>query len=331
MISGRCREGQGLSTFPPAAFTPVAFQAWTAAPGNRSQESLTSWYYLRLEERSRPAFIIPPVVQSSRWRHVLVVSQRPNRPGDAGNDALSVETHEHRVRSMRKRPAATSLALVAGAAWVVTGALRRAATIEAEVKYNGPAQVEKLKINKDVEKCGNEATVEKVVVGGNKGLAHAVVSVPEAKGAATAKKISVDQHGCKFVPHVVVMQPGELEIKNSDDILHNIHTYSTANPSINKAQPKFKDYDEKLDSRSSSSPCSSTSDARWVSVCPPGRRPRQDGVTKTRTWPAGKQRARCARDARQAGEEVDVSRSDHSASSEGQVGEPATGNGRSNA
>ncbi len=36
------------------------------------------------------------------------------------------------------------------------------------------------------------------------------------------------------------MQPGELEVKNSDDILHNIHTYSTANPSINKAQPKFK-------------------------------------------------------------------------------------------
>ena len=36
------------------------------------------------------------------------------------------------------------------------------------------------------------------------------------------------------------MTPGEIEIKNSDDILHNIHTYSTANPSINKAQPKFK-------------------------------------------------------------------------------------------
>jgi len=36
------------------------------------------------------------------------------------------------------------------------------------------------------------------------------------------------------------MMPGELELKNSDGILHNIHTYSTANPSINKAQPKFK-------------------------------------------------------------------------------------------
>jgi hypothetical protein len=132
--------------------------------------------------------------------------------------------------------AAMALALVAGAAmWFVTNAgAQGGGTIEADVKYGGAPQVEKLKVNKDTEKCGTEAVIEKVVVGGNKGLANAVVSVPGAKGTTKAKA-TVDQHGCKFVPHVVVMQPGELEIKNSDDILHNIHTYSTANPSINKA------------------------------------------------------------------------------------------------
>ena len=113
-------------------------------------------------------------------------------------------------------------------------------TIEAEVKFNGAPVIEKLKVNKDVEKCGTEAAVEKVVVGGNKGLANAVVSMAGAKGATTAKKATVDQHGCKFVPHVIATTPGEVEFKNSDDILHNLHTYSTANPSINKAQPKFK-------------------------------------------------------------------------------------------
>jgi plastocyanin len=77
-------------------------------------------------------------------------------------------------------------------------------------------------------------------VGANKGLGYAVASVAGAKGAATAKRAVLDQHGCKFVPHVVGMTPGEIDIKNSDDILHNIHTYSTANPPINKAQPKFK-------------------------------------------------------------------------------------------
>jgi hypothetical protein len=137
-------------------------------------------------------------------------------------------------------------ALVAGTAVALT--LPRAATaqgggtVEVEVKYGGPAQVDKIKVNKDTAKCGTEAVVEKVVVGGNKGLANAVVSVAGAKGAATAKagKPAIDQHGCKFVPHVMAMTPGELDIKNSDDILHNIHTYSQANPAINKAQPKFK-------------------------------------------------------------------------------------------
>lgn len=115
-------------------------------------------------------------------------------------------------------------------------------TIEAEVKYNGAPQIEKVKINKDTQACGTEAVIEKVAVGPNKGLVNAVVSVAGAKGETTAKagKAEIDQKGCKFVPHVVGMMPGEIDIKNSDGILHNIHTYSTANPSINKAQPKFK-------------------------------------------------------------------------------------------
>ncbi len=139
-----------------------------------------------------------------------------------------------------------TLALVIGAAMFVEGPDRATAqgggTVEVEVKYNGAAVVDKLKVNKDTQKCGTEATVEKVVVGPNKGLANAVVSVAGAKGPSTAKagKPVLDQAGCKFVPHVVAMTPGEIDIKNSDDILHNIHTYSTANPSINKAQPKFK-------------------------------------------------------------------------------------------
>ena len=137
-----------------------------------------------------------------------------------------------------------AIALVAGVAVVAQGpgtaGAQGGGTIEAAVTYAGAAVVEKLKVNKDTEKCGTEAVIEKVVVGANKGLANAVVSVPGAKGAPKAVKATVDQHGCKFVPHVVATTPGEVDIKNSDDILHNIHTYSTANPSINKAQPKFK-------------------------------------------------------------------------------------------
>src|SRR5882672_365496 len=144
------------------------------------------------------------------------------------------------VRAMRKAlTIGTVITFVAGTAlWLAASvSAQGGGTVEVEVKYNGAPKVEKLKVNKDTEKCGTEATIEEVVVGSNKGLANVVASAPNAKGGPAAKKIVVDQHGCKFVPHVSVMAPGELELKNSDDILHNIHTYSTANPAINKAQP----------------------------------------------------------------------------------------------
>jgi plastocyanin len=189
----------------------------------------------------------------------------------------------------------TALVFVAAAAtWLATSvSAQGGGTVEVDVKYNGAPQVEKLKVNKDTEKCGNEATIEKVVVGGNKGLANAVASAPGAKGASKAKAV-VDQHGCKFVPHVVVMQPGEIEIKNSDDILHNIHTYSTANPSINKAQPKFKKtMTEKLDKPEF---VKITCDVHswmlgWVAVVPGvAAVTDKDGVAKLENVPAGKQK-----------------------------------------
>jgi hypothetical protein len=58
------------------------------------------------------------------------------------------------------------------------------------VKYNGAPQVEKLKVNKDTEKCGTEAAFEKVVVGGNKGLANAVVSAPAPRAPARPRRCS---------------------------------------------------------------------------------------------------------------------------------------------
>ena len=190
----------------------------------------------------------------------------------------------------------TVLTLVTGAAmWLAaTAGAQGGGTIEADVKYNGAPVIEKLKVNKDTEKCGTEAVVEKVAVGGNKGLSNAVVSVPGAKGAKATAKAVLDQHGCKFVPHVVVMQPGELEIKNSDDILHNLHTYSTANPAINKAQPKFKKtMTEKFEKPEV---VKVTCDVHswmlgWVAVVPGlAGVTDKDGVVKIENVPAGKQK-----------------------------------------
>jgi plastocyanin len=192
---------------------------------------------------------------------------------------------------------ASVIALGASAVMLASGTRPATAqgggTVEVEVKYNGAPVVEKIKVNKDVEKCGNEATIEKVVVGGNKGLANAVASVPGAKGGKAVKGV-IDQKGCKFQPHVTLMTPGEVEIKNSDDILHNIHTYSTANPAINKAQPKFKKtMTEKFEKPEF---IKITCDVHswmlgWVAVTPgPAAVTDGDGVAKIENVPAGKQK-----------------------------------------
>jgi plastocyanin len=52
----------------------------------------------------------------------------------------------------------------------------------------------------------------------------------------------IDQKSCTFVPHVVVVAPGQdLKVKNSDAVLHNFHTLAKANRSVNQAQVKGKE------------------------------------------------------------------------------------------
>ena len=56
--------GTERPSFRPGVFTPVAFQAWDGGAGETGPRmSLTSWYYLRLEEpQSNRRFVVPPLV-----------------------------------------------------------------------------------------------------------------------------------------------------------------------------------------------------------------------------------------------------------------------------
>ena len=68
-------------TFTPAVFMPVAFQAWDGGAGETgTRMSLTSWYYLRLEEpQSSRRFVIPPVVVILTLAVMLLVVRVANR------------------------------------------------------------------------------------------------------------------------------------------------------------------------------------------------------------------------------------------------------------
>lgn len=136
------------------------------------------------------------------------------------------------------------LLLLGGLAVGVGAVLGAGSAISGKVTFDGtPPTLEKYQVTKDPEKCGTEQVSEALVVGEGKGIQYVVVSLanaPPGKGD-TSREVELDQQGCRFRPHVVLLQAGAtLVARNSDGIMHNLHTLSKANPSINKAQPGFK-------------------------------------------------------------------------------------------
>ncbi len=107
-------------------------------------------------------------------------------------------------------------------------------------------QPQALTVSKDVEVCEKtEKFPEALLIGLDKGIKNAVVFLPAVNGGPLFSRLesnlTIDQRDCVYAPHVLLVPAGAtVDIKNSDGILHNIHTYSEKNPAFNTAQPKFK-------------------------------------------------------------------------------------------
>ncbi|MGA9076597.1 MAG: carboxypeptidase regulatory-like domain-containing protein, partial [Candidatus Sulfotelmatobacter sp.] len=85
-------------------------------------------------------------------------------------------------------------------------------------------------------------TTENVVVGANGGLANVVVYISQGltgnEAAAPSQPVQLEQKGCQYLPHVVVVDAGQhLKIVNADQTSHNIYAQATKNPPWNKSQP----------------------------------------------------------------------------------------------
>jgi hypothetical protein len=93
---------------------------------------------------------------------------------------------------------------------------------------------------KDKDTCGGPRKDPLVIVGANGEVKDVVVSLKEVKSGKawpTAKQATLDQKGCVFAPHVQVMAPGNLDVLNSDPVLHNTHGYYGKNTAFNLALP----------------------------------------------------------------------------------------------
>jgi len=110
---------------------------------------------------------------------------------------------------------------------------------------NPPARA-KLKMSADavcMKQHKDPVLSEEVVVNSNGTLKNVLVYVKEGLGGKTfqppAEKVVFDQKGCVYNPHVLGIMTGqELEVRNSDPTLHNVHSLSKLNPQFNLGQPR---------------------------------------------------------------------------------------------
>jgi plastocyanin len=133
---------------------------------------------------------------------------------------------------------------VTGMAAYQAGDVKDGGSISGTVKFKGTAPApKKLDVSKDKEVCAKTPKVDQSLVVNNGNLVNAVITITDIqKGKKIeVKKITLDQNGCEYHPHVLAFPAGSpVEILNPDGILHNVHSYSKVNTPFNQAQPKFK-------------------------------------------------------------------------------------------
>jgi len=151
------------------------------------------------------------------------------------------------------------LALTASASMGLLGLARfAAADITGTVKLDGKAPEMKEIDMSAVNECKaqhQDPVYEETVVAGEKGeLKNVVVALkPEGDpsalgGSAPSEPAVLDQKGCQYIPHVLgVMVGQEMQVKNDDPFMHNVHSLAQTNPAFNKQQPN-KDNGMKVES-----------------------------------------------------------------------------------
>ncbi len=112
--------------------------------------------------------------------------------------------------------------------------VRGGGTISGAVAWSGDVPgVTQFPIHKNVEVCAKHAKQETadsprlIIDEESRGVKNAVVflaDIREGKSLATIETPVFDQKNCTYDPHILLIKAGKrLQMKSSDDILHNIH------------------------------------------------------------------------------------------------------------
>jgi len=129
-------------------------------------------------------------------------------------------------------------------------------TISGHVMWEGERPVPKPDIVMDEKAtvgCKHDSMVKKnetLLIDEKGGVANVVLTltVAGATPKVPAEPVVLDQKGCHFSQHVLVMPVGAtLRFANSDETNHNIHTYPKKNTAINKNVAAAGTTDQVLD------------------------------------------------------------------------------------
>jgi hypothetical protein len=103
-----------------------------------------------------------------------------------------------------------------------------------------PALTPPRSVGVDRPVCGQEQQSERFILGEGKALANVVVFI---KKVSQGKKVAVRERtlnnkGCRFEPHVSAFPQGtRLMLRNSDEVLHNVHAFLGGHTLFNLALP----------------------------------------------------------------------------------------------
>ncbi len=135
--------------------------------------------------------------------------------------------------------------------------LKESGTIVGVVKFDGERpKRKKLSVTADEEVCGKKPIPnDDLVVSKELDVRWAVVSISKIGSGKPFpaedpdNPVQLDQRGCRFRPHVVIVpEERTLSILNNDGILHNIHIWAMKNEAINRAMVgKLKSMDVSFD------------------------------------------------------------------------------------
>ena len=128
--------------------------------------------------------------------------------------------------------AASSLvgAFVLAGAVPLRGGVQATGSITGIVTMDNPPASSTLEVNADQAVCGETLPNEGIIVDTAGHVANAVVRVAGVVWPANVAPPTVNNAGCRFVPHVQIAPTrSQLEITSEDDTLHSTHSYDDRN------------------------------------------------------------------------------------------------------